>query len=122
MSHQSRICAVFFDAQASTYEATCAFWSAALGREPVPETGNKYTTLPGDLEIVIQNAKPEHDGMHLDMETDNVEAEVARLEALGARIKYKIKDWVVMEAPGGHAFCVVPVYTDTWPASTTTWD
>ena len=37
--------------------------------------------------------------MHLDMETDNVEAEVARLGALGARIKYKIKDWVAMEAP-----------------------
>ncbi|MFT7460029.1 MAG: hypothetical protein ACI909_002717 [Planctomycetota bacterium] len=122
MSHQSRICAVFFDAQASTYEASTTFWSGALGRDPKPEPDNKYTSLAGDLDVVIQNARPEHEGMHLDMETDNVEAEVTRLEALGARKKYKIKDWCVMEAPGGHAFCVVPAYSDTWPAGAKQWD
>lgn len=60
--------------------------------------------------------------MHVDIETDDVEAEVARLEGIGAKKKYKIEDWWVMQAPGGHTFCVVPVYTDTWPADAVNWE
>jgi hypothetical protein len=39
--------------------------------------------------------------VHLDIETDNVEAEVKRLESLGARIKARIREHVVMVAPPG---------------------
>ena len=46
--------------------------------------------------------------MHLDIETDDVEREVARLAGLGARVKARIRNHVVMLAPSGHAFCVVP--------------
>ena len=45
--------------------------------------------------------------MHLDIETDDVEAEVRRLETLGARRVRNVHTWVVMEAPSGHRFCVV---------------
>jgi hypothetical protein len=45
--------------------------------------------------------------VHLDIEADNIEAEVARLEALGAKRLSKIHTWVVMEAPTGQRFCVV---------------
>jgi hypothetical protein len=37
-----------------------------------------------------------------------VAAEVARLEALGAKRVRQVKNWWVMEDPGGHRFCVVP--------------
>ncbi len=121
MGHKSRICAVFFDTE-NDYEASASFWSAALGREKHREEDNKYTTLKGELEVLIQHAGPGHQGMHIDIETDDVEAEVARLEGLGAKKKYRIKDWWVMQAPGGHAFCVVPVYTETWPADAVEWE
>ena len=59
-----------------------------------------------DLMILLQ--KVSHPSrVHLDIETDNIEAEVARLEALGARRLEKINTWWVMEAPTGHRFCVV---------------
>lgn len=38
----------------------------------------------------------------------DVDAEVCRLEALGARRIARIKSWCVMEAPTGRRFCVVP--------------
>ena len=45
--------------------------------------------------------------VHLDIEADDVDAEVRRLEALGARRIERIKSWCVMEAPTGQRFCVV---------------
>ncbi len=60
--------------------------------------------------------------VHLDIETDDMEAEVKRLEALGARRIEFIKRWWVMEAPTGHRFCVVNPqrkafgpHLNTWP-------
>jgi uncharacterized protein (TIGR02246 family) len=64
--------------------------------------------------------------LHLDLEADNVEAEVRRLQALGARRIAAVKSWVVLEAPTGQRFCVVPsraitpvrrfalAYTEAW--------
>ena len=46
--------------------------------------------------------------MHLDIETDDVGAEVARLTRLGAKKLGMVRDWCVMEAPTGQRFCVVP--------------
>ncbi len=121
MGHRSRVCAVFFDTETS-YEASARFWSDALGRDLEFNADEKYTTLAGELEVIIQHTRPGHQGMHIDIETDNVEAEVTRLEYLGAHKKYKIEDWWVLEAPGGHAVCVVPVYSDAWPAGATDWE
>jgi len=45
--------------------------------------------------------------VHLDIESDDVDAEVARLEALGARQVERVRTWCVMEAPTGQRFCVV---------------
>ena len=60
--------------------------------------------------------------VHLDIETDDVDAEAERLEALGARKVEKIKTWWVMEAPSGHRFCVIRQqrtpfgpHANTWP-------
>lgn len=122
MGHQSRVCAIFFDVESSSYEASARFWSGALGRSLEFNPDEKYTTLKGKFEYLVQNANPGHEGMHIDIETDNVEAEVARLEKLGAQKKYKIKDWWVLQAPGGHAFCVVPAYSEAWPEAAIEWD
>ncbi len=46
-------------------------------------------------------------GFIIDCQTDDIEAEVARLEELGARRIADFRRWVVMEAPTGQQFCVV---------------
>jgi hypothetical protein len=45
--------------------------------------------------------------VHLDIETDDIEAEALRLEALGAKKVKRFPRWWVMEAPTGQRFCIV---------------
>ena len=47
------------------------------------DPNEKYTALQGDMDYLIQNADSGREGMHVDIETDDVQAEVARLEQLG---------------------------------------
>jgi hypothetical protein len=80
-----------------------------------------FETAPNDLDIEVQ--KVDHPSrVHLDIETDDVEAEVKRLEALGARRVTALHDWVVMEAPTGHRFCVVPVERAGFAAEANVWE
>jgi hypothetical protein len=122
MTHRSRICAVLIDTSSQAHEAVSRFWSGALGRELMYSAEERYASLKGDhLDCFVQRVEPGHEGMHFDIETDNVEAEVARLEKLGAkRVKF-VKRWWVMEDPGGHRFCVVPVQSTHWPEGAAQW-
>ncbi|HRN61694.1 MAG TPA: VOC family protein, partial [Luteimonas sp.] len=90
-------------------------WGAALGLAVTdPDDGglgiyDKFEPGPGGLHIEVQKvAHPSR--VHLDIETDDIEAEVRRLEALGAKRVQQVRNrWWVMEAPTGHRFCVVPM-------------
>ncbi|HEX7678658.1 MAG TPA: VOC family protein, partial [Thermoanaerobaculia bacterium] len=87
------------------------FWSRALGRRARPDPDNDplYRVLSsGAAEPILLVQKVEHDSrIHLDIEADDLEAEVARLEKLGAtRIKF-VKRWWLMQAPTGQVFCVI---------------
>ena len=57
----------------------------------------------------------------MDIESDDKEAEVARLEALGAKVVARIQRWIVMEAPTGHRFCVVPMDEDSTRGKPNRW-
>ncbi len=60
--------------------------------------------------------------VHLDLETDDVAAEVARLIALGAAVEAEHNLFTVLRDPGGVVFCVVPVQTgDDFAPNATTW-
>jgi predicted enzyme related to lactoylglutathione lyase len=110
--HRSKLAGFIIDCQTQDLEAAAAFWSGALGmkiRALPAEEGEKYARLedPEDaLHIEVQ--KVSHPSrVHLDIESDDVEAEVRRLEALGAKRVEQVRTWVVMEAPTGQRFCVV---------------
>jgi hypothetical protein len=122
MKHRSRVCAILVDTAAQSHEGVSRFWSAALGRELKYSAEERYASLKGDhLDCFVQRVEPGHEGMHFDIETDNVEAEVARLEKLGAkRVKF-VKRWWVMQDPAGHRFCVVPVQSSHWPEGAVEW-
>ena len=112
--HKSRLAAIGIDCQDANLEDAAKFWSAALGRA-VTETEGNYTALEdraGQPYVFVQ--KVSHPSrLHLDIESDDVDAEVARLEALGAKRVEKIRTWWVMEAPTGQRFCVVRVQRGT---------
>jgi hypothetical protein len=108
MSHKSRLCAIGIDCQDADLDTAAAFWSAALGR-PVDATEGNYASLvdrANQPAVFVQ--KVSHPSrVHLDIEADDVEAEVARLEVLGARRLEQVSTWWVMESPTGQRFCVV---------------
>lgn len=107
--HRSQLGGFIIDCQDGDLKAASAFWSAALGLPTKAGYDPKYVGLqtpPNGLAIEVQ--KVDHTSrVHLDIESDDVEAEAARLEKLGARKIEKIQTWWVMEAPTGHRFCVI---------------
>ena len=60
--------------------------------------------------------------VHLDIETDDIEAEVKRLEKLGAKRIEAVQTWWVMEAPTGQRFCVVQASSAAFEAKACVWD
>ena len=122
MTHRSRMYAALFDVEAKDFDDATSFWAAALQREVNLDPGGRYATLPGEVDVLIQSAIPGREGMHIDIETDDVDAEVARLEKLGASKREKVKVWWVMTAPDGQPFCVVPVQSKNWPDGTVEWE
>jgi hypothetical protein len=125
--HHSRLCAVLIDCHVDDVGAAAGFWAGALGR-PVdpghPGTRGDYVMLetpPGEPLVQVQRVAHESH-VHLDIETDDIAAEVARLEGLGARVARRLERWVVMEAPSGQRFCVVRVQRPDWPANANRWE
>lgn len=123
--HHSRLSTLMIDCHEDEFEAALAFWSEALGLTPTrrPTGKQRYVTLgeiPGPLTIRLQKVASDP-GLHLDIETDDVRAEADRLERAGARRKYRIKRWVVMQAPSGPAFCVIRPESPDFPTHANRW-
>jgi catechol 2,3-dioxygenase-like lactoylglutathione lyase family enzyme len=112
--HRSRLAGFIVDCERPDLDAAARFWGRALGFPQAGRDGPSYEVLDAstrDLHVEVQAV--EHPSrVHLDIETDDQEAEVARLEALGARRIGLVESWWVMEAPTGQRFCVVPC--DRW--------
>jgi hypothetical protein len=106
---------VLIDVPSADVPAAAAFWSAALGVPAVPDTEEEQFTslrgaLPG-LTLAIQ-AVDDQARYHLDLETDDLDAETARLLGLGAVEVNRWLDCRILRAPGGHLLCVIPRHSD----------
>jgi predicted enzyme related to lactoylglutathione lyase len=110
--HKSRLGTVVIDCRTGQLDEAAAFWSGALGwpaeklADPNDANFRRLAGPPREIEVLVQSVS-HPSRVHLDIETDDVEAEVLRLEALGARRVAQVKRWWVMEAPTGQRFCVV---------------
>jgi len=122
--HRSKLAGFIIDCDTDDLPAAARFWGEALGMpvRPLGPGEEDYMPLDNDrLHIEVQRvAHPSR--VHLDIESDDVEAEVWRLERLGARRVSKVKSWWVMEAPTGQRFCVVRATSPDFDARATTWD
>jgi predicted enzyme related to lactoylglutathione lyase len=109
--HRSRFCALVIDCKVDDIDAAATFWSRAFNKPVLPpdaDSGGYRELSTQDDETIILVQKVDHDSrVHLDIEADDLDAEVKRLEALGAKRVAFVRRWWVMEAPTGHRFCVV---------------
>jgi hypothetical protein len=123
--HKSRLGNIVIDCRTDDLLSEAQFWSGVLGY-PLPEdldsTGRfiQLVTPPGEVQVIIQKVRHEPRA-HLDIETDSINSEVARLERLGARIVSRNDGWVVMQAPSGHRFCVGSPYRGGFDQGANTW-
>jgi len=123
--HKSRLAGFIIDCHTDDLGQAAEFWGQALGMtvRDLPSEAGKYARLvdPSDsLHIEVQSVT-HPSRVHLDIETNDIEAEVARLEALGAKRVEKIKTWWVMEAPTGQRFCVVRMQNPVFDAVANQW-
>jgi hypothetical protein len=110
--HKSRLAGFIIDCQTTDLAAAAGVWGGALGMEPRPlptDEADRYMQLLDPLQrLHVEVQTVTHPSrVHLDIETDDIEAEVRRLEALGATRVAQVSTWWVMQAPTGQRFCVV---------------
>jgi hypothetical protein len=112
VAHYSRVYKVVIDVSADDHDKEVAFWAGAIGR---PLTQNDLfpeyhgVHLPGDaFRLLTQKLGEGPSRVHLDIHTDDLDAEVARLERLGATRVREVNGWWVMQDPAGLPFCVLP--------------
>ena len=125
--HKSQLAGFIIDCQTDDLDAAAEFWGNALGLQvgvnpdPAEASYRWLRTRPGEIHVEVQQV--DHPSrVHLDIETDNIEAEVRRLEDLGAKRIANIRRWVVMEAPTGQRFCVVNAARDNFERDANTWE
>ncbi len=125
--HKSRLAGLIIDCDTDDLDAAAGFWAKALGapaKHAADLSASPYVELQmsaGEPYVEIQ--KVDHTSrVHIDIESDDVDAEVTRLEKLGAKRITAIKNWVVLEAPTGQRFCVVPVVSADFAARAHTWN
>lgn len=127
MGHRSRLAGFIIDCQDHGADDAARFWGAALGLQAQPayqEGDAEYAELEdarGGLHVEVQRVA-HASRVHLDIESDDIDAEAERLEKLGARRIGFVKRWWVMEAPTGHRFCIVRMRDGADTADANTWD
>lgn len=101
-------------------ERAAAFWTAVLGYRSDLHGGGPYLALvPQDdrgVELLLQRTgdpKPKKNRMHLDLRTEDLEAEVARVLTAGGLVLTPEPvveggwQWHILADPDGNEFCVL---------------
>ena len=126
--HRSRIGLVLIDHPDEHWDDALAFWAGVQGLTPTGADDGmpEYRSL-GTIGSVALESQRTGAGtpprVHLDIETDDIAAEVARVVALGASVLEAREGYTILLDPGGLVFCVVPVQTgDAFEREALTWD
>jgi hypothetical protein len=126
--HRSRLAILLLDLPPDIHMAGRDFWASATGRpahpDPDDDTWATLGSFADGFHVELQRTgtgTPPR--WHVDIETDDIPAEVARLEALGATRLRDMGSFWQMTDPAGLVFCVVGVqtgaeferYATAWP-------
>jgi hypothetical protein len=112
MAHRSRLDKIIIDVAPDDHDREVAFWSGVTG-EPLAQSSRypeyHWAEIPGqDIGLLLQRLDEGTSRVHVDIHTTDVDAEVARLEQLGATRLRQVHSWWVMQDPAGLPFCVIP--------------
>jgi hypothetical protein len=107
-------------------DAAARPWAEALGRPvDLKHAGSRgdYRMLQTQTdEPIVQVQRLDHESrIHIDVETDDIPAEAARLEKWGAKVTDRLERWVVMQAPAGQRFGIVRVQRPGFPKKANRW-
>ena len=111
MAHFSRLFKVVIDVPTDDHDRELLLWEAALGQPLLRLDHPEYhgATLHGqDFWLLMQRLGEGTARVHVDIHTDDLAAEVDRLERLGAERVELAHSWWVMRDPAGLLFCVIP--------------
>jgi hypothetical protein len=111
VTHFSRLYKAVIDVPASDYDSELSFWEGALGQSlsPLPFPDYHGAELHGqDFCLLTQRLGEGVARVHLDIHASDLDAEVARLEQLGAKRVQRVNSWQVMRDPAELLFCVLP--------------
>lgn len=124
--HKSRLAAIVIDCEGEGLEEAARFWSGVFGDPATTDDDGdplyrKLEPRNDDLQVLLQ--KVDHPSrVHIDIESDDLEAEAARHEKLGAVRLGRVKQWIVMQAPSGHRYCIVPPQRPGFDERARRWD
>jgi Glyoxalase-like domain len=112
VAHYSRLSKIVIDVPPADHDRELAFWSAAAG-QPLAQFQRhpEYhgAALHGqEFWLLVQRLDQGPARVHIDIHTDDLPAEIARLEGHGAERVQQVHSWQVMRDPAGMLFCVIP--------------
>jgi hypothetical protein len=116
MPHRSRLAILLLDLPPELHDAGRDFWAGATGppaqADPTDPDWSSLGSFADGFRLEVQRTGPgTPPRWHVDVETDDVAAEVQRLEALGARRVADMGGFWQMKDPAGLLFCVVGIQT-----------
>jgi Glyoxalase-like domain len=112
MAHYSKLLKLVIDVPPADHDRELAFWQAAIGK-PLTRFEQHPEYHGADLNsaeswLLIQRLDDGQSRVHVDIHTDDLAAEVTRLEGLGAERVRQAHSWWVLRDPAGLLFCVIP--------------
>ncbi len=122
--HRIMLREVIIDAPAGAFDTVTAFWAGALAATPDPVPDEPFVGLRGAASLphvatqdIGDDPTPRY---HLDIETDDLDAEIARLEGLGATVRTRYDDYAVLADPVGLLFCLLPPVSEEFATRSVT--
>jgi hypothetical protein len=92
------------------FDAEADFWAELTGWERRPGSRPEFDVLQRPdgmpLRLLLQRAGSAVAGMHLDLASPDVPAEVARHVGLGATVRGVFPKWTTLRDPAGREYCV----------------
>ena len=108
--HRSRLAVAVIDVPHAQRQDVVSFYEGLTGTSSRLGHDHEEFSVFGEgsgFQLLVQSIEGQP-GVHLDVHTDNLEAEVSRLVGLGAVERVRHGHWVILEDPSGMTFCVVP--------------
>jgi hypothetical protein len=108
--HRSRVDQVCLDIPPRSYDREIAFWAELASWERTGDHDDEFERLTGvgALRVLVQRLHDDAPSVsaHLDLASDDMDAEVARHRALGATYRHTGRGWITLADPTGLVYCV----------------